>query len=347
MNLKFELLKNNMFFYLAIGISCFLVFFLLWFLFPELVYDQFIWKYLWGPILSDGLNRSMMHNGVAAAPKFTVVSYIVYGLIIAAALYGLYKLLKKWNIAVDFSFFLGTLPFIIYGSIARVLEDAHLFSEPLVFWFVTPLIYIQILIIAVLSLVIAVYLHRLNILTRLSIPQIMGLSGTILLLPSLYYVFLWLSGNPWTESNGMFPIVFPLISIICLSITSSVFFFARYARSYWKDAGIFSKPLNLFMIFGHLFDGLATYVSIYDPLQMGLPHYVEKHPASDLIMQIWPPLFPIVKFSLAIGIIYVIDVIYKDELQSQKLFVNLLKIGIFILGFAPGFRNLLRVTMGV
>jgi len=80
---------------------------------------------------------------------------------------------------------------------------------------------------------------------------------------------------------------------------------------------------------------------------MGLPVYIEKHPASDWLMQLWPPLFPIVKFLLIIGIIYVLDIVYKDELVSQKRFVNLLKIGIFILGFAPGLRDLLRVAMGV
>jgi uncharacterized membrane protein len=101
------------------------------------------------------------------------------------------------------------------------------------------------------------------------------------------------------------------------------------------------------MIFGHQLDGVASYISIYDPFNMGLPVYIEKHPASDLLLQIWPPLFPIVKFFLIVGIIYVLDILYKDELQSQKIFVNLLKIVIFILGFAPGLRDLLRVAMGV
>lgn len=347
MHLKSVLLKSHFRIGILVASCGFFVFFLLWLLYPEIVYDQFIWKYLWGPILSDGLNRSMVHNGVPAAPKFTLVSYIVYGVVIAVAIYGIYKLLKKWDITVDFSFLLGLMPFILYGSIARVLEDAQLFTAPIVFCFVTPLIYIQTLVITVLSLTLAVYLKRAKTLKKLSVQQITGIIGMIFFLPSLYYVLLWLSGNTWKESNDMFPIVFPMISIICVSITTGVYIMARSVQSYWKDARILSAPLNLSMIFGHLFDGISTYFSIYDPLHFGFPPYVEKHPASDLLMQVWPPLFPIVKFFLAIGIIYVIDVIYKDELRQQPLFVNLLKMGIFILGFAPGFRNLLRVTMGV
>jgi uncharacterized membrane protein len=101
------------------------------------------------------------------------------------------------------------------------------------------------------------------------------------------------------------------------------------------------------MIIGHLLDGFVSYISIYDPFKMGIPSYVEKHPASDVIMQIWPPLFPIIKFLLIVFVIYVFDVLYKEDLKNYKQIIILLKIGIFVLGFAPGLRDLLRVAMGV
>ncbi|MBS3748677.1 MAG: DUF63 family protein [Candidatus Thermoplasmatota archaeon] len=347
MRLQSYLSENKFFRAGIIAASALILFFLLWYFFPELVYDQFIWKYFWGPISSDGLNTPMTYRGVDAAPKFTLISEFVYGVFVAGALYGLYKLLKKFNVTVDFSFFLGTFPFIVYGSVARVLEDAQLFTEPLVFWFVTPLIYIQTLLFALVALVIGVYFHDVKKITRLSVQQIMGISGSVLLLPFAYYVVLWMSGGAWNGSNEIFPNVVVLVSVICIVIMLAVYALSKYGQSYWKELSYFSTPFNLSMIFGHQLDGIATYISIYDPLQMGLPTYIEKHPASDILMQIWPPLFPIVKFLLIIGIIYVIDILYKEELQSQKIFVNLLKIGIFILGFAPGLRDLLRVAMGV
>lgn len=347
MSLRDILLKNRLITIGIVSIIAIVSFFLLWYLFPEIIYDQFIWKYFWGPILSDGLDTTMTYQGVSAAPKFTLVSEIVYGLVVAMALYGLYKILKKWKISVDYSFFLGILPFIIYGSVARVLEDAQLFTEPIVFWFVTPLIYIQTLFFALLALFIGVYLHDIKKLTKLSVQHIVGIAGTLLLLPFLYYVILWMTGNAWDGSNEIFTNVFLLVLLICFVIMILVYVFARYGQRVWKDAAIYLGPFNLSMIFGHQLDGIASYISIYDPFNMGLPVYIEKHPASDLLMQIWPPLFPIVKFFLIFGIIYVLDIWYKEELQSQKIFVNLLKIGIFILGFAPGLRDLLRVAMGV
>ena len=105
--------------------------------------------------------------------------------------------------------------------------------------------------------------------------------------------------------------------------------------------------ISLSIMIGHMIDGLASYISIYDPLKMGLPIYIEKHPASNVLMEIWPPLFPLVKFLLIIFIIYIFDILYKEELKNYQTFVNLLKIGILILGFSPGVRDLLRVTMGV
>ncbi|MBS3778688.1 MAG: DUF63 family protein, partial [Candidatus Thermoplasmatota archaeon] len=162
------------------GIAVFLIF---WHLFPGIVYDQFIWKYFWGPILSDGLNKPMTFNGISAAPKFTFISEIIYGVMVAGALFGLFKLLKKWDISIDFSFFLGVIPFIIYGSVARVLEDALLFTEPVVFWFVTPLIYIQTLFLAFIALFVGFYVHQIKKITSLKTTTIMGVIGTVILLP--------------------------------------------------------------------------------------------------------------------------------------------------------------------
>ena len=101
------------------------------------------------------------------------------------------------------------------------------------------------------------------------------------------------------------------------------------------------------MIFGHMLDGFTSYISIYDPLNMGIPRYIEKHPASNLLMEIWQPLFPFVKFFLIIVFIYVFDVFYKEEMKNNINLIGLLKIVIIILGFSPGLSDILRVTMGV
>jgi uncharacterized membrane protein len=313
---------------------------------PSIFYDQFIWKYFWGPIVADALNQPMSFNGVAAAQKFTIVSEIVYGVIVVFVLYSLLWILKRWDIKIDTAFFIALLPYVIYGSIVRVLEDAQFFSEPFVYWFVTPLIYFQTIFWALLFLSFGVFLHKKINDKWFSTHHVFFLGGLFLLTPFLFFTSLWFLGEQWSYSNGVRFDIILLISCILFIVLLGVYCIGKYWKKYpWLI--VYTGFLNLSMIMGHMLDGITSWISIYDPFHMNLPNYVEKHPASDFLMQIWPPLFPIVKFFLILLIIYLFDVVYKKDLEKYPRFAPLLKIGIFVLGFAPGLRDLLRVSMGV
>ena len=314
--------------------------------FPTIFYDQFIWKYFWGPIVSDIYGYQVSFNGVQAEQKYTFVSEITYGIIILSVLYGFYKLSKKWDIRIDWRFCLALLPYILVGSIARVLEDSNFFNEPIVYWFVTPLIYIQILIWVLVIIVLGFFLQKRIENKFINFNSILFVSGIFLLAPFLFFMIQWLIGNQWSSGYGVRYDIFILISVLVFIITFLVYLIAKlFKDKTWLK--IYSNPLNLAMIAGHMIDGITSYISIYDPLNMGLGGYREIHPASDIIMKIWPPLFPIVKFILIISIIYLFDIYYKEDLKEYGKLINILKIGIFILGFAPGLRDLLRVVLGV
>jgi uncharacterized membrane protein len=292
-------------------------------MFPRVFYDNFIWKYFWGPIVSDAVGHTVSLNGAEAAEKFTWVSEIVYGLMVLIVLYWLYKLIKRWDISVDWHVFIALLPYIILGIVTRVLEDSSFFVEPWVYWFITPLIYIQIVLWVLVFLVLGHYLevhwkHR-----YLTLPNVMFIGGIILLTPFLFFI-----GQRFI-SDGAKIDVFLLISALVFLIVICVYAFSRFFKSNDKIA-VFSQPLNLAMIMGHMLDGFASYISIYNPLNMDIIRYTEKHPVLLIIL-----------------VIYVFDVLYKEELKDHRQFVNILKIVIFILGFAPGLRDLLRVMMGV
>jgi uncharacterized membrane protein len=366
---------------------------------PEVFYDQWIWRYYWGPIVADA-GGSPVHNGVYVQEGYTLVSELTYGIVLIVALFGIYRLLKWMRVALDWPFFMALMPYILYGPVSRVLEDAAYFNEPLIYWFISPLIYVQIAgfalsfvvlgyfvsqknnqkwtlyaLIAVLTVIFLAYLvlwsdgvygaYVVNPLimlvlfigaivpsmvqwyrNKLSVNWMVFSGGLFLLLPSLYLIARWIVGYQWDITNGVRFDVFVLIAVLVAAITGVV-----YLVGYrWREnpsIAVFKHPLNLAMILGHMIDGLTSYVSIYDPFRMGIPSYVEKHPASDFLMQAWPPLFPIVKFVLIVFIIYVFDVVYKEDLGRYGWLKNLLKIGIIILGFSPGVRDLLRVTMGV
>jgi len=314
-------------------------------LLPSIFYDHWIWKYYWGPVVADASGGTAWYNGVKATEGYTWESEITYGVILVVALYLIYKLLKKFDIKVDWRFALALLPYILFGSVGRVLEDTGYFSEPFVYWFISPFIYFQIASYALFFLFLGYYVERRYKKPNLTVNTILFIGGLIFLLPSIFLVGGWILGWQWSSSEGVrFDVFLLVVGLICF-IVGLVYLIARLYRQNEKIA-VYKNPLNLSMLFGHLLDGITSYISIKDPLVMGLS-YGEKHPASNMLLNAWGPLFPIVKFVLIILVIYVFDVLYKEELKNYLTLVNLLKIGILILGFSPGLRDLLRVTMGV
>ncbi len=312
---------------------------------PSVFYDQWIWKYYWGPIVADASGSIAFHNGIEAREGYTVVSEITYGIILIIALYAIYKLLKKLNITVDWRFALALMPYILFGPISRVLEDTNYFGEPVEYWFISPLIYLQIAVYAIFFLLLAYYLEKKLKNQIFTVNKIIFLGGLIFLIPSFYLITIWILGDRWGTTTGVRFDVFLIVLGLIFLIVGLVFIIAYIFRKKEKIA-VYKNPLNLAMLSGHLIDGITSYISIKDPFSMGL-YYAEKHPASNVLLNIWGPLFPIVKFLLILVVIYVFDVMFKDELKNHITLVNLLKIGILILGFSPGLRDLLRVTMGV
>ena len=340
--------RNPTAFYLYILLGIIVIIMVGVVLLPSIFYDQWIWKYYWGPVVADSYNYPegiAIHNGIQASEGYTIVSEITYGIILVIALYAIYKLLKRLKITVDWRFALALMPYILFGPISRVLEDTGYFDEPVAYWFISPLIYLQIAVYALFFLMLGYYLERKYKKPGLTVNTVVFLGGLIFLIPSLYLIARWILGNQWRINTGVRFDIFLLVIALVFLIVGLVYLVAYIYRKKEKFA-VYKTPLNLAMLSGHLIDGLTSYISIKDPFSMGL-HYAEKHPASNVLLEIWGPLFPIVKFVLIVVVIYVFDVLYKEELKNHSTLVNLLKIGILILGFSPGLRDLLRVTMGV
>jgi uncharacterized membrane protein len=314
-------------------------------LMPSIFYDQWIWKYYWGSVVADASDGTAVYHGIEVSEGYTVVSEITYGIILVFALYAIYKILKRLNIVVDWRFALALMPYILFGPISRVLEDTGYFKEPVVYWFISPLIYLQIAVYALFFLLLGYYLEKKFKNPRLTVNKVLFFGGLIFLIPSFYLIAIWILGDQWGTTAGVRFDVFLLVIGLVFLIVGIVYLIAYIFRNKEKIA-VYKNPLNITMLAGHLIDGLTSYISIKDPFSMNL-HYIEKHPASNALLEIWGPLFPIVKFILIISVIYVFDVLYKEELKNYLTLVNLLKISIIILGFSPGLRDLLRVTMGV
>ncbi|MFB6294382.1 MAG: DUF63 family protein, partial [Candidatus Nanohaloarchaea archaeon] len=107
--------------------------------FPSLVYDQFIWRYIVGPVAADAANQATAtYHGVVAHRGYNLVNEFIYGITAIYAILILLQILQRYDIGRERGFVLWFVPFITFGGIARVVEDAAILSGPAQYLFISP-----------------------------------------------------------------------------------------------------------------------------------------------------------------------------------------------------------------
>jgi len=109
-------------------------------LWPEVFWDNFVWKYIWGPIVADA--KQTPQGGIAEG--YNPVNTAMYAIILAVAVIGIWRALDYLGIRLSAAFMIAMVPWVMLGSTARALEDAGLFARDgvLVYLFISPIIYI-------------------------------------------------------------------------------------------------------------------------------------------------------------------------------------------------------------
>src|SRR5581483_6389330 len=103
----------------------------------------------------------------------------------------------------------------------------------------------------------------------------------------------------------------------------------------------FALGLNAALVFGHMIDGISTWVALKDPLGFGIPPYSEKHPFSDFLLRyLGGFLYPLAKLLMILVVVWLLDRETEGKEEDRNM-VGLVKMAIFVLGFAPGLRDLL------
>jgi uncharacterized membrane protein len=155
---------------------------------PEIFWDGFVYKYFWGPIVSDLEGRPV--EGIAEG--YNIVNTIVYALLLAGALYVLYRLFRRLRVAMDLGLILASLPIFIFGGVSRALEDASLFQGWTGYLFISPLIYFMIATMFGVAGAVGYLIRRRELDIR---EQLVVFSVFITVLLVIYYVFTVLWGE--------------------------------------------------------------------------------------------------------------------------------------------------------
>ena len=273
--------------------------------------QDFIFDYFCRPVIDSGVQGyNLVNTATYAIILFLLAAYVIF------------PLLKRSVVKPGFRFMLSLLPFILFGSTFRVLNDMGLFAKTcspleLGFYTFTPGIWFLTAAIAIGSLLIAKRIAGEN---ENKFYNHFAALGLLFAVPVVIYEFtIFLAWSGFLIALGM-----------AAALTLAAKFIVEFK---WKE--FFRDRLNILVVAGQAIDGSATFVATQ------LYRCGEQHPLSEAVLGVNPFLFIIVKLVIAVLIIYSVDGEIKDE--NTKQFI---KVAVTILGMAPGLRDLFTVGVG-
>jgi len=354
-------------------------------LLPRIVYDRFIWQYLWGPVVADahGARAAVLQEDgfellsntcsaapsgvVCAEPGYTTVSTATYMILLVFMLYGVYLLAQRWSLGRDVEIYYALVPFMLLGGALRTVEDsfdaarefgaAVPIGYPLNTLLISPLIYVVIFAVTLGALIAAMKLDAAGVVD--DYRTMLGVAGvTALAIVLGYLTFLGVT----REFTSFYPQM-PLV-VVGLATALAYGIWRVLLERYPNPVGA-TEYAGVFVLWGHAIDGVANVVSADwlgaigvvnaqgNPLQ-----YFPKHVANRFIISVTEALqpaaltnvvgtsWPFLVVKLAVAS-GVLWLFTEEFMEDSPRYAVLLLIAITAVGLGPGTRDLLRVTFGI
>lgn len=280
-----------------------------------------VWQYIYKYYISGIINDA----------SYNPVDTVTYAILLGISIFGVLKLLDRLEVEIDTRFIIAVTPYVLAGSSLRVLEDSNIFTPPLRYLFITPVIYFVIFAVTVMLLTVAVTLQR---------------KGKI----KDYNVFFGFCGVAWTVINIAALLIVgdirnpgPAAAILTLGAVST---YGIYLLSKRLNFALLTNRLNVFILFTHLLDASSTFVG------MDWLGYYEKHVVPTFFIDLagnyidHPSIvmYPL-KLLVFIPVLYMMD--HELYNEKERKLIYLIMLAILVLGLSPATRNTLRILMGV
>ena len=264
---------------------------------------------------------------------YNLVNTLTWALLLVLCLFLTLKLLKKLDVEINKPFIAAVSPYIFVGASLRVMEDAELFSPPLSYLLITPLIYFLLFFCCVAILTISVELSRSNCI-GLRVPgsgmghlATFGLVGVI-----------WFFANLVVLLKAE-EIVLPWVLFAVIGI-SGIILVVIYTIGAKFGVNFLTEKLNVSVLAAHLLDASSSYIGI-DKLG-----YTGKHVIEGVIVKYTGSaagMFPL-KLVILIPVLYLLETHFDEKDRELK---NLVLLALLVIGLAPAVRNTLRMMFGV
>ena len=264
---------------------------------------------------------------------YTIFNTVTYTLILVLFILAIIKMFRKLEID-PISIFYSIIPFVFLGSSIRALVDNGIYPKTV--FLITPGLYILVGLITIISFLFSIYLYNKK---GIDYSRTLFFIGLIFLLPNVIY---------FTRINFTAVIqvlaTWIIVSVILIGIIVLVLYIKNknlhqnFSNTISHVAGnIMEHKINVSIIVAHLFDASTTFVAVE------YFNYSEQHVLPNALNQIFDTyltVFPM-KIIVIVLVLYIIDQ-YFDDLTIK----NLLKLTVFVLGLAPGLRNILTLAIG-
>jgi len=262
---------------------------------------------------------------------YTLVDTLTYALILIAAVYIVYRGLRRYKIAVDDELVLATMPFVVLGGLLRVVEDTGMITSDFRFLLITPLIFFTVFVVAAVALFAGKLAENAGLVARYS--RVYGGVGIVACLLSTA-ALVWFGLSETTIALDVLVAILALASVSSLALWALLVYGAK-----WDYA---SNILYKLLIFGHMLDASATSYGIdIHPI-----HYVEQHVVGSNLIEATGTAFSmfLLKIAVLIPAIYILEM-YKKE-GSPGLW-HLILLAMIVVGMAPGIRDMVRMVLYV
>ena len=331
-------------------------------LFPETVYDRFLWQYFWGPVQADansaacavrsgGSVQYLFSAGECAAasepvayPGYTLVSEVGYAVTLIVALTGLVLLLRVLQIGTETRFYYALVPFFFFGGVFRVVEDADnaleatLFPYPWDTLVISPIIYFTVFVITLGAILVGVGYGRR---TGSDYTRPVAVIGTLVTAATVLYLASLSVSEGVVEFH---PQVITAMLATAVLATGGVWV-ATQRLIPWVHEG--TGKAGLVVLFAHALDGTANVIGLdYMTLLGAGPNLVPKHPVNQFVVDTagaaWP--FLVIKLVAAVFVLWIFD---EPLFEESPRYGVLLLIAVTAVGLGPGSRDMLRATFGI
>jgi len=274
---------------------------------------QFIYAYYIHPITHD--------------TGYNPVNTITWALLLVLCLFLILKLLKKLDVEINESFIAALAPYILVGASLRVMEDARLFSPPVSYMLITPLIYFLLFSCCVSILTISRSNKKIrDYVKNYNVP--FGLLGVI-----------WFFVN-MTILLRKEEILLPWVFFAVIGI-SGIILLVIYAIGMKFGMDFLTEKLNVSVLAAHLLDASSSFIGI------DLLGYSGKHVIEGIIVKYTGSAagMYLLKLGILIPVLYILGTHFEKE--EERELKNIVLLALIVIGLAPAVRNTLRMVFGV